>query len=115
MPYYSNPITSSVQKMVINLLKSLQQNLQDPLHKKSLYNHYVDTRRISFREFPKMFVRSYAFFEVNKFKHLVKVKKITIDLTNPYFMSATFRTCFFSPFSNLNDEKVTLRLIEVQV
>ena len=83
MPYYSNPITSSAQKMVINLLKSLQQNLQ--------------------------------IFMVNKFKHLVKVKKITIDLTNPYFMSATFRTCFFSPFSNLNDEKVTLRLIEVQV
>ena len=33
-------------------------------------------------------------------------KKITANLTNSYFISATFRTCFFNSFSNSIDEKL---------
>ena len=39
-------------------------------------------------------------------QHFIKSKKITTNLTNPYFISATFRTCFFDPFSNFNDEEI---------
>ena len=35
----------------------------------------------------------------------VKVKRITTNSTNPCFILATFRACFFSPFSSFNDEK----------
>ena len=35
----------------------------------------------------------------------VKNKKVTTNLTNPHFISATFRTCSFSPFSTFNDKK----------
>ena len=38
--------------------------------------------------------------------YLVKSKKITTNLRNPYFISATFRPCFFSPFSSFHDKKV---------
>ena len=38
---------------------------------------------------------------------LLKVKGITTDLTNPYFPLATFRKCFFSPFSRFNDGKIS--------
>ena len=37
-----------------------------------------------------------------------KVKRITTNPANPYFILATFRTCFFSPFSSFNDEKIKL-------
>ena len=35
----------------------------------------------------------------------IKRKRIATNSTNPYFVLATFRTCFFSPFSTFNDEK----------
>ena len=39
-------------------------------------------------------------------KHLVKSKKITTNLTIPYFILATFWICFCSPSSGFNDEKI---------
>ena len=30
-------------------------------------------------------------------------------MTNPYFIQATFQTCFFIPFSYFNDEKIKLK------
>ena len=39
--------------------------------------------------------------------HLLKSKKITTNLINPYIISVLFWTCFFSPFSSFNDEKIT--------
>ena len=41
--------------------------------------------------------------------HLVKSNKITTNLANPYFISATFRTCFFSPFSSFDDGKLSYK------
>ena len=32
--------------------------------------------------------------------------KVTTNLTNPYLISETIQTCFFSPISNFNDEKI---------
>ena len=46
---------------------------------------------------------------VTKTEACVKRKRITTNLTNPYFILATFRTCFFSPFSSFNDEKIKLQ------
>ena len=42
----------------------------------------------------------------NKFSVLFRVKRITTNSTNPYFILATFWACFFSPFSSFNDEKL---------
>ena len=42
--------------------------------------------------------------------HLVfKVKRITTNLTNAYFILVTLCTCFFGPFSSLNDEKLSYK------
>ena len=41
-----------------------------------------------------------------------EVKRITTNPTNPYFILATFRTCFFSLFSNSNDEKIKLQELQ---
>ena len=38
-------------------------------------------------------------------------KKITTNLTNPYFISATFRTFFFSLFSSFDDEKIKVNVL----
>ena len=37
------------------------------------------------------------------------------NLTNPYFFSVTFRSCFFSPFSNFNDEKLRYKYYNQQI
>ena len=39
-------------------------------------------------------------------------KKITTNLTKPYFISTTFWTCFFSLFSNFNDEKIKVHVLQ---
>ena len=39
----------------------------------------------------------------------LKVKRITINSTNPYFILVAFWTCFFSLFSSFNDEKIKLQ------
>ena len=39
----------------------------------------------------------------------IKSRKITTNLTNPYFILAMFWTCFFCPFSSFNDKKVKLQ------
>ena len=38
-----------------------------------------------------------------------KVKRITTNSTNPCFILATFRTCFFSPFSSLMMKKLSYK------
>ena len=44
-----------------------------------------------------------------KIRHLVlKVERITTNSANSYFILATFRTDFFSPFSNFNDYKIEI-------
>ena len=48
----------------------------------------------------------------NSQRKLNFVKSITTNLTNPYFISATFRTCFFTPFSSFNDEKIKLQVLQ---
>ena len=42
----------------------------------------------------------------------VKSKKNTTNLTNPDYISATFRTCFFSPFLSFNDEKIEVQVLQ---
>ena len=39
-------------------------------------------------------------------------KKITTNLTNPYFNLATFRTCFLSPFSSFHDKKNKVQVLQ---
>ena len=39
----------------------------------------------------------------------IKRKRITTNSTNPHFIIAMFWTCFFSPFSSLNDGKIKLQ------
>ena len=34
---------------------------------------------------------------------------LTVALPNPYFISAMFQTCFFSPVLSFNDEKVSYK------
>ena len=40
----------------------------------------------------------------------IKSKKITTNLANPWFISAKFPECFFSPFSSFNDEKIKAKV-----
>ena len=44
-----------------------------------------------------------------------KIKKITTYLANQYFISTTFRTCFFSQFSNFNDEKIKVQVLQLWI
>ena len=44
----------------------------------------------------------------------MKIKKLTTDLTNPYFISAIFQTCFFSLLSSFNEEKRNLQVLHKQ-
>ena len=39
----------------------------------------------------------------------IKRKRIATNSTNPLFIIATFWTCFFSPFSSFNDEKLSYK------
>ena len=41
-----------------------------------------------------------------------KSKKVTTNLTNPYFILVSFRTCFFSPFSSFNGKKIKLQVLQ---
>ena len=45
-------------------------------------------------------------------RDLVKSKKITTNLTDPYFISTTFWTCFFSLFLSFNDEKCKIQVLQ---
>ena len=42
-------------------------------------------------------------------KACIKRKRITTKSKNPYFILATFLTCFFSRVSTFNDEKIKLQ------
>ena len=44
-----------------------------------------------------------------------KIKKITTYLANQYFISTTFRTCFSSQFSNFNDEKIKVQVLQLWI
>ena len=39
-------------------------------------------------------------------------KKITTNLTDPYFTSAKFWVCYFSPVSGFNDEKIKVQVLQ---
>ena len=41
----------------------------------------------------------------------MKIKKLTTDLTKPYFVSAIFQTCFFSLLSSFNEEIRNLQVL----
>ena len=45
---------------------------------------------------------------------LSAARKITTNLTNPYFISATFQTYFFNPFSSSNGEKLSYKYYNKQ-
>ena len=40
---------------------------------------------------------------------------ITVNLANPFFISATFSSCSFSPFSSFNDEKLRFKYYNKQI
>ena len=44
--------------------------------------------------------------------YLFKVSNGNNNLTNPYFIQATFQTCFFSPFSSFNSKKNKLQVLQ---
>ena len=44
-----------------------------------------------------------------------KVKRITTNSTNPCFILATFRTCFFSPFSSLMMKTLSYKYYNKQI
>ena len=44
--------------------------------------------------------------------NIVKSEKITTNLANPYLIEATLRKCFFSLFSNFNDEKFKVQVLQ---
>ena len=45
-------------------------------------------------------------------KVVKSIKKITTNLRNPCFISATFRRCFFCPFFSFNDDKIKVRVLQ---
>ena len=43
---------------------------------------------------------------------LAKGRKTTTNLSNPYFILATFQTCFFSPFSSFRDANIKIKVLQ---
>ena len=49
---------------------------------------------------------------MNSQEYSIKSKNITTNLTNPYFILATFRACFFIPILSFNDEEIKVQVLQ---